>query len=101
MPIPDYPVCVECKLNENTCMFHLGKVCLGPVTRAGCKAICPTYGQSCEACRGYISDPNQSSMKKVLEEHGMTVDEITSLYTMFTAYQVRQKLQQEKSNTGA
>ncbi len=101
MPIPDYPVCVECKLNENICMFTLGKVCLGPVARAGCKAICPTYGQSCEACRGYISDPNQSSMKNVLEEHGMTVDEITSLYTMFTAYQVRQKLQQEKSNTGA
>lgn len=98
-PIPDYPVCVECKLKENTCLFTLGKVCLGPITRAGCKAICPSYGQPCEACRGYISNPNDSSMKHVLEEHGMTVDQVTSLYTMFTAYQVGQKLQQEMQKT--
>jgi coenzyme F420-reducing hydrogenase gamma subunit len=94
-PIPDYPLCVECKLKENTCLFTKGKVCMGPVTRAGCDAICPTYGQSCEACRGYISDPNNASMKDVLAKHGMTVDEITDLYTMFTTYQVREKQTQE------
>ena len=96
-PIPNYPVCVECKLNENTCLFTLGKVCLGPIARAGCKAICPTYGQSCEACRGYIDEPNETSMKHVLAEHGLTIDDVTSLYTMFTAYQVRQKLQEQKN----
>ena len=96
-PIPDYPVCVECKLNENVCMYTKGKVCLGPITRAGCKAICPTYGQSCEACRGYISNPNDSSMRHVLEKHGKTVDEIAAMYTMFTTYQV-QKKQQEQAN---
>lgn len=37
-PIPDYPLCVECKLKENNCLFTVGKVCLGPVTRAGCAA---------------------------------------------------------------
>jgi coenzyme F420-reducing hydrogenase gamma subunit len=95
-PIPDYPVCVECKLRENTCLFTKEKVCLGPVSRAGCKAICPTYGQSCEACRGYISNPNDSSMRQVLAKHGMTMDEITSIYTMFTTYKVRQKLQEQK-----
>jgi coenzyme F420-reducing hydrogenase gamma subunit len=94
--IPDYPVCVECKLKENVCLFTRGKVCLGPVTRAGCKAICPTYGQSCEACRGFISNPNDSSMRNVLSEHGLTVDDITSMYTMFTTYQVRQKMMQRK-----
>lgn len=91
-PIPDYPVCVDCKLRENVCLFTQGKVCLGPVTRAGCKAICPAYGQSCEACRGYITDPNDSSMRKVLAEHGLTMDDMTSIYTMFTTYQVRQKI---------
>ena len=95
-PIPDYPVCVECKLKENACLFMKEKVCLGPVTRAGCKAICPSYGQSCEACRGYISNPNDSSMRQVLAKHGMSVEEITSIYTMFTTYQVRQKLQEPK-----
>lgn len=96
-PIPDYPVCVECKLRENSCLFKKEKVCLGPISRGGCKAICPTYGQSCEACRGYISNPNDSSMRQVLAKHGMTVDEITSIYTMFTTYQVRQKLQEQKA----
>ena len=98
-PIPDYPVCVDCKLRENACLYTLGKVCLGPVTRAGCKAICPTYGQSCEACRGFISDPNDSSMRNVLAEHGLTVDDVTSLYTMFTTYQVRQKMMAESEKS--
>jgi coenzyme F420-reducing hydrogenase gamma subunit len=93
-PIPDYPVCVECKLKENVCLFTRGKVCMGPVTRAGCKAICPTYGQSCEACRGFISNPNDNSMREVLAQHGLTVEEITSMYTMFSTYQVREKLMQ-------
>jgi coenzyme F420-reducing hydrogenase gamma subunit len=95
-PIPDYPVCVECKLRENSCLFTREKVCLGPISRAGCKAICPTYGQSCQACRGYIPNPNDSSMRQVLAKHGMSMDEITSIYTMFTTYQVRQKLQEQK-----
>ncbi len=96
-PIPDYPVCVECKLRENSCLYTQEKVCLGPIARAGCKAICPTYGQSCEACRGYISNPNDSSMRQVLAKHNMTVEDITSIYTMFTSYQVRQKMQEQKS----
>jgi coenzyme F420-reducing hydrogenase gamma subunit len=96
-PIPDYPVCVECKLKENVCLFTLGKVCMGPVTRAGCKAICPTYGQSCEACRGFISNPNDASMREMLANHGLTPDEITTKYTMFTTYQVREKLMQRAS----
>jgi coenzyme F420-reducing hydrogenase gamma subunit len=94
-PIPDYPLCVECKLKENNCLFTQGKVCLGPITRAGCKAICPSYGQPCEACRGYISNPNDESMRDVLAEHGLSSKNITTLYTMFTAYQVREKLIQE------
>jgi sulfhydrogenase subunit delta len=94
-PIPDYPVCVECKLKENVCLYQTGKVCLGPVTRAGCKAICPSYGQSCEACRGFISNPNDSSMRDLLAEHNLTPEDITSMYTMFTTYQVRERLMKE------
>jgi coenzyme F420-reducing hydrogenase gamma subunit len=98
-PIPDYPLCVECKLKENTCMFTKGKVCLGPVTRAGCKAICPTYGQSCEACRGFITNPNDTSMRELLAKHNMTIEDITSMYTMFTTYQVRETLLTGKART--
>jgi sulfhydrogenase subunit delta len=92
LPIPDYPLCVECKMKENICVFTKGMVCMGPVTRAGCDAICPTYGHSCEACRGFISNPNDSSMRDLLAEHNLTLDEIINRYTMFTTYQVRETL---------
>ncbi len=85
-PIPDYPMCVECKLKENVCLFHKGGFCLGPVTRAGCGAICPTYGDGCEGCRGVIPNPNLNSMKGVLDEHGLTADQILARMTMFCAY---------------
>ncbi len=94
-PIPEYPVCVECKLKENVCLFTRGQVCLGPVTRAGCAAICPSYGQSCDACRGFIAHPNTASMQTVLAEHGLTVDDVTTRYSLFTTYQLREKLPAE------
>ncbi len=85
-PIPDYPVCVECKLKGNVCVFHVGKVCMGPVTRAGCGAICPTFGDGCEGCRGLIPNPNENAMEEVLDEAGLTLDEIMDRFTMFNAY---------------
>jgi len=84
--IPDHPVCVECKLKENVCLLLEGKPCLGPITRAGCDAICPTYGDGCEGCRGLIPEPNENAMKDVLDEAGLTVKEIMSRMTMFNAY---------------
>jgi len=89
-PIPDYPLCVECKLKENVCMYDKGGVCAGPVTRAGCSAICPTYGDSCEGCRGMISNPNRDSMQTVMTARGLTLDDIMARMTMFNAYQVQQ-----------
>ncbi|MCP4266211.1 MAG: NADH:ubiquinone oxidoreductase [Candidatus Brocadiaceae bacterium] len=81
--IPDYPVCVECQMRENVCLFEKGIVCMGPVVRAGCKAICPTYNDGCVGCRGLIDDPNLSSHKNLLSEHGLTVDEAISQYMLF------------------
>ncbi len=89
-PIPDYPLCVECKLKENVCMYDKGGVCAGPVTRAGCGAICPTYGDSCEGCRGMISNPNRDSMQTVMAAHGLGLDDILARMTMFNAYQFQQ-----------
>ena len=86
-PIPDYPMCVECKLKENVCLFDKGGVCAGPVTRAGCGAICPTYGDGCEGCRGTVSNPNGDSMQNVLTAHGLTVQDCLARMTMFGAYQ--------------
>jgi len=83
-PIPDYPVCVECKKNENVCLFKLGEFCMGPVARAGCGAVCPTHGSGCEACRGYIPHPHTAAQTDVLEKYGLTAEEIMFKKTMFT-----------------
>ena len=89
-PIPDYPVCVECKLKENVCLLLLGKPCLGPVTRAGCQAICPAYGLGCDGCRGLIPNPNEEAMKDVLAAAGLTVEEILDRFTMFNTYPLQE-----------
>ena len=86
-PIHDYPMCVECKRKENVCMYDRGGQCLGPVTRAGCGAICPTYGDGCEGCRGLIPDPNRDAMSEVLVKHSLTVDDMLARWTMFGTYQ--------------
>jgi sulfhydrogenase subunit delta len=101
--IPDYPLCVECKLKENVCLFHRGEVCLGPVVRAGCGAICPTYGDGCEGCRGLITNPNLNAMHDVLAEAGLTVDDILARMTMFGTYQTmeREKQAQEAGDGDA
>ncbi len=83
-PIPDYPVCVECKKKENECLFLKGQFCMGPIARAGCNAICPSNGSECEACRGYISKPHERAQMDVLEEYGLSADEIMHRKTMFT-----------------
>lgn len=81
--IPDYPVCMECKLKENNCLYFRGKTCLGPITRAGCGAICPSYGNSCEGCRGLISHPNLKYMNEVMAEHGIDGKVIEAKLSLF------------------
>lgn len=46
-------VCIECKRRGNVCvMVARGVSCLGPVTRTGCGAICPSMGRDCYGCFG-------------------------------------------------
>ena len=84
--IPNYPICVECRLKENICVFEKGMTCVGPITRAGCGAICPSYGSGCEGCRGYLDNPEINAEKDILKKYGKTVDQITSDINLFNAY---------------
>jgi coenzyme F420-reducing hydrogenase gamma subunit len=86
--IPDYSLCVECKLKENVCLYQRGGTCLGPITRAGCGAICPTHGDGCEGCRGLIPHPNMDWIKAVLAEHGLSEEEAAADMRMFLSYQL-------------
>ena len=88
--LPDYPLCVECKFQENACLNKLGKPCLGPITRAGCEAICPTYGDGCEGCRGWAPEANFTYMREILRGHGLSDADIDARFTMFNHYQFQQ-----------
>ena len=81
--IPRYPVCVECKKNENICQFELGAFCLGPITRAGCKAICPTHNSACEGCRGLIKKAETDCVKDLLERYKLSYEDIRRRCTMY------------------
>ncbi|MDI6821613.1 MAG: NADH:ubiquinone oxidoreductase [Actinomycetota bacterium] len=81
--IPNYPVCVECKKRENICVFEEGKFCLGPVTRAGCDAICPTNRNECKGCRGLVADPNLDSELEILQKYGLTVEDALNRFELF------------------
>ncbi|MDZ7838260.1 MAG: NADH:ubiquinone oxidoreductase [Actinomycetota bacterium] len=83
--IPNYPVCVECKRNGNTCLYDLGLTCLGPVTRAGCDSRCPNNGSGCDGCRGPIDDPNVNAQKDIMAEYGLTVEDIMEGFNLYNA----------------
>lgn len=89
MPVePDHSVCVECKLKENECVYDKGMICLGPVTRAGCDAHCPSFGQYCYGCRGLVSEPNLKAMEEILVNHGLSMDEAHKRLLLFNANQI-------------
>ncbi|MDO8568904.1 MAG: hypothetical protein Q7R57_09380 [Dehalococcoidales bacterium] len=84
--IPGYPVCTDCKLAGNVCVFERGMTCLGPVTRAGCSAVCVTGGRYCWGCRGLVDDPNINSEKEILARHGLTVEQATEKFKIYDSY---------------
>lgn len=81
--LPDYPVCVECKKRDTVCLYEKGVMCLGPVSRAGCNAICPSNGLACEGCRGAVPNANNNSMHEVLAKYNISADDIMRKFTIF------------------
>ncbi len=81
--VPDYAVCVECRQNENVCMYEKGVSCLGPVTRGGCNSWCVNNGNICYGCRGMVSNPNEKGMKDVLARYNVPLDQIMNKMGMY------------------
>lgn len=79
-------VCVECKRRGTVCvMVASGTPCLGPVTHAGCGAICPAYDRGCYACFGPKETPNTESLSSWCSRLGMTDDAILRAFRSFNA----------------
>lgn len=81
--LPSYSLCVECKLAELPCTFERGEVCLGPVTRAGCNALCIKGGDRCRGCRGLADNPRSGPYNAILEGYGLDVEAILREFRTF------------------
>ncbi len=70
--IRGHSVCVECKRAGLTCvMVAHGTPCLGPVTQAGCGALCPSVSRGCYGCFGPMESPNTAALATLLGTLGM------------------------------
>ena len=84
--IPNESVCMECKRRGNVCvMVAHGTPCLGPVTHAGCGALCPTYHRGCYGCYGPMETPNMESLSGWLKGLGLEDPDIVRRYRLFYA----------------
>jgi len=85
--IPLYSVCLECKRKGNVCvMVAHGIPCLGPVTQAGCGAICPSFDRGCYSCFGPKETPNTNSMGKLFCNLGLKNEDVVRIFRGFNAF---------------
>jgi len=85
--LPDESVCMECKRRGTVCVVVArNEVCLGPVTHAGCGAICPAYARGCYGCFGPRERPNTASLADMMVRAGSTRDDVRRHFRLFTGY---------------
>ncbi|MCS7198545.1 MAG: oxidoreductase [Candidatus Bipolaricaulota bacterium] len=85
--VPSYSVCMECKRRGTVCvMTAYGTPCLGPVTQAGCGAICPAYHRGCYGCFGPKETPNTASLSAWWRKLGVTEQDLVRAFRGFNAY---------------
>ncbi len=84
---PGHSVCIECKRRGTVCVTVAhGTPCLGPVTHAGCGAICPAYARGCYACFGPMETPNVEALRGQLEGLGASRRDIQRAFHGFNAW---------------
>ncbi len=84
--IPSYSVCVECKRRGNVCVTVAhGTPCLGPVTQAGCGALCPSCDRGCYGCFGPMESPNTESLTAWMRGLGTETPDLIRAYRSFNA----------------
>lgn len=80
-PEEEDKVCLECKRRQNVCVMVAHDIpCMGPVTRTGCGALCPSFGRDCYGCYGPAENLNTASLSRRLEGIGLVREEIARRY---------------------
>ncbi len=81
-----HSVCMECKRRGTVCvMVAHGTPCLGPVTHAGCGALCPAYDRGCYGCFGPKETPNPASLSGRWRDMGASDVDLVRVYRTFHA----------------
>jgi coenzyme F420-reducing hydrogenase gamma subunit len=84
--IAAHSVCIECKRAGNVCVTVAhGTPCLGPVTHAGCGALCPSWHRGCYGCFGPAEAPNTPAMRAALEGLGSDDADVVRRFRLFYA----------------
>ncbi|MGR5176368.1 hypothetical protein ACPV4B_03170 [Vibrio parahaemolyticus] len=77
-------LCMECKRQQNVCvMVTKQALCLGPVIRTGCGAMCPSYGKACYGCNGPSEQPNTRSLANRMQGLGAVDSDIAQRFAQF------------------
>jgi sulfhydrogenase subunit delta len=80
-----HSVCIECKRRGTVCVMTRGKPCLGPVTHAGCGAICPAFERGCYGCYGPMETPNAPALAREWKALGASERQIRHAFLSFNA----------------
>ena len=86
-PVIDaHSVCLDCKMRGLPCVLVAGGApCLGPVTRSGCGALCPSVGRPCFGCFGPAETAVTEPLAARLEQLGTERAEVVRLFSTFNA----------------
>ncbi len=85
--VPGHCVCVECKARGTVCVaVAKGIACLGPVTQAGCHALCPSHDRECFGCFGPSESPNLVSLTGFYERGGASRAALVRLVRSFNGH---------------
>ncbi len=104
--IPNESVCMECKRQGQTCVIVANNTaCLGPITHAGCGAICPRYCRGCYGCYGPKEQCKPAPLSQKLLERAAkgsaSQNELARLFRTFncnsTEFRAESLLQEERA----
>ncbi|VVE58904.1 NADH-quinone oxidoreductase subunit B family protein [Pandoraea sputorum] len=83
--IAAHSVCIECKHRAHVCVMVQGTPCLGPVTHAGCGALCPQFRRGCYGCYGPSETPNTAALAREWQALGAAPRTIAHAFRSFNA----------------
>jgi sulfhydrogenase subunit delta len=85
--VPTYSLCIECKRLGIPCrLVSSGAPCLGPVTQAGCGALCPSVNRACYGCFGPTEQPNIPALGDHLRQMGFSARDLKRMLRSFNGY---------------